>query len=434
MRRARRLRRGRGMPVYGVLLAGLAGCHGTGSAVGHDAGAPSADAAETYDLVGVPVDSAKADTWMVVDSGLVSGHACDASSQCISGACTLGTCSDWPGAMQIAIDTTPRGAGILEDADNFPLLVRLTAENFPFDKARDDGGDIRFMDRTGRDLPFEIERWDSRVPAAAVWVLVPHVAGKSADNVITMYWGNPLSVPRSSGPAVFGGFAMVLHLSPSSDLSADQTADASGQGNAGKLMGESRLADWTDALAGQAIDLDGEDDFIGTGNNMAAPQTFTLSLWFKTSSKSRGGLAGFASLKESDAVSHDREIAINEAGQIEFLVVHGSVSSILRSMQSYNDGLWHYVTARLSKTGQYLFVDGEAVNDDPTIGGADTYNGFWRFGEVPQGKPPSGTPAGNHFVGLIDEIRISSEALNDAWIKLSYATQRPNTGAVSYLR
>jgi hypothetical protein len=249
-----------------------------------------------------------------------------------------------------------------------------------------------------------------------------------------MHWGNPLSVPRSSGPSVFDGMAMVLHLSSRTDLASDQAPDSSGQNNAGRIMGESRSAGFAEALAGQAMALDGIDDFVSTGTVMVAPQTFTISLWFNTSSKTRGGLAGFASLRESDAVSHDREVAINEDGQVEFLVTHGSVSSILRSMQSYNDGLWHYVTARLSKTGQYLFVDGEAVNDDPTIGGADTYNGFWRFGEEPQDKPPSGLPTGNHFVGIIDEIRISSDALSDGWIKLSYATQRPSAVAVSYLR
>jgi hypothetical protein len=381
-------------------------------------------------------DDASAALATEVAPGLPTGLPCDGSSECLSGACKLGVCSDWPGVMRIVVDTTPNGAGIREDAENFPLLVRLNATNFPFHEAREHGEDIRFVDADEHDLAFEIETWDLVEEKATIWVLLPRVLANATDgNTIRMYWGNPLSAPRSSGPSVFGDFGYVFHLTPDTTFADELVTDATSQQKTGKLVGPLRRSGEDSAIAGDAMSFDGEKNLISTSSNSGAPQVFTLSLWFKTSTTLRGGLVGFATQRESNTGPHDRSIAINAEGQLEFSVVHGSTDSILRSMQSYNDGRWHYVTARLAKSGQYLYVDGEAVSDNPAIGGADTYLGYWRFGEEPQDKASdAGPPSGNYFAGVLDEIRVSENESDDAWIKLCYATQRPDATAVSYLR
>jgi hypothetical protein len=82
-------------------------------------------------------------------------------------------------------------------------------------------------------------------------------------------------------------------------------------------------------------------------------------------------------------------------------------------------------------------VDGESLADDPTLTSADAYSGYWRFGEQPAQSPPEDSPdaaasVGAYLAGTLDEVRFSTDEPSDAWIKLCYATQRPNATAVVY--
>jgi Concanavalin A-like lectin/glucanases superfamily/Domain of unknown function (DUF2341) len=409
-------------------------CHR--SAASHDAASLGDDASIHQDDVSIGL----ADAWLGpshVDAatGLFGGAACDSSTQCVSGACTRGVCSDWSGAMKVVIDTTVQGANISEAVDNFPLLVRLNAANFPFNEARSDGADLRFLGPDGNNLRLEVEYWDQDDEEADIWVLVPHIAGNSADNTIFMYWGDPLAAPLSSGPEVFGNFSCVFHISQDPSIPLVQAANAAGSQNTGTIAGGARSTSRADGIAGLGLTLDGYLSALFTSVQLAGPQTFSVSLWFRTGTRTRGGVAGFAASQATNNVSHDRAISIDDSGRLMFEILHGSVPSTLASVQSYNDGLWHYVTARFGKSGQYLFVDGEAVSDNPSVVGADTYNGYWRFGEEPADNTnDGGLVLGSYLTGMIDEIRVSNEALSDAWIRLSYATQKPDATAVSYLR
>ena len=338
--------------------------------------------------------------------------------------------------MQISVDTTPTGANVREAVSGFPLLVRLNAMNFAFAEARPDGADIRFLDSSGNNLAHEIERWDARKTVAEIWVLVPRITGNSRNNAIFMYWGNPLSVPTSSGPSVFGNFSCVLHMGENPNSSVLQIDDGSGQGNPGTVQTQSAANPRGEGISGSGLALDGRS-FLSTFRRLAAPQPMTLSLWFKTTSADGGGIAGFASKLLGNDLVHDRSVAMEPGGRLSFSVLHGGEPATATSLASYNDGRWHFITARFSAVGQYLFVDGEAVADDTTLTSADSYSGFWRFGEEPAASPPEGASdtdisSGYYISGLIDEARVSTSELGDDWIKLSYATQHPGATAVIY--
>jgi hypothetical protein len=368
--------------------------------------------------------------------GLGGGSACAASEECLSGACTLGRCSDWAHAMRIGIDTTPSGADVHESISAFPLLLRLNAMNFVFAEARPDGADIRFLDSSGNNLAYEIERWDVGKSMADIWVLVPSITGNSRGNVILMYWGNPLSALASSGPSVFGDFSCVFHMGENASSSVMQIDDASGQGNPGTVQSQSATDPRDEGISGSGLALDGES-VLTTYRRLAAPQPMTISLWLKTTSETGGGIAGFAGKLLSNEVVHDRAIAMDASGHLSFSVLHGGVPETVTSLASYNDGPWHFITARFSASGQYLFVDGEAVADDPSLTSADSYSGFWRFGEEPAASPPDGTSdtdiaSGYYITAIIDEARVSTNELSDDWIKLSYASQRPGSTSVIY--
>ena len=368
--------------------------------------------------------------------GLGGGSPCDASEQCLSGACTLGACSDWAHVMQIGIDTTPAGADVGETVMAFPLLVRLDATNFAFAEARKDGSDIRFLDSGGNNLGQEIERWDAPNAMAEIWVLVPRIIGNSRNNTVLMYWGDPLAATTSSGPSVFKGYSCVFHMGEDPNKAASQFEDSSGRNNDGTQRPAGRDLH-SEGIIGTGLALDGMS-VLTTSLPLPPPQTMAISLWLKTTSPAGGAIASFANKPTGNALSHDRSVTMNSSGRLSFSVLHGGVLATVTSLTRYNDGLWHFVVARFSSSGQYLFVDGEAVADDPTMTSADGYNsGSWRFGAITEPPPPAeptdaAMAAGDYFTGTIDEARINTNEPSDAWIKLSYATQRPGTAAVVY--
>jgi hypothetical protein len=413
--------------LLGLLLA--MGCESDRTA--QDAATAMVDARPT-DNDGPVVVAPKLDARI----GLGGGSTCASAEQCLSGACTLGQCSDWAHAMQIGVDTTPTGAGVRESIAAFPLLVRLNTTNFNFGEARPDGADIRFLDSSGNDLAYEIERWDVSKAMAEIWVLVPRVMGNSRNNAVLMYWGNQLSASTSSGSSVFGSFSCVFHMAENPNSGVLQIDDSSGQGNPGTVQTQSTANPRGEGVIGSGLALDGQS-FLTTFRRLAAPQPLTISLWLKTTSAEGGGIAGFASKLLGNDLVHDRAVAMEPSGRLSFSVVHGGEPQMVTSLASYNDGQWHFITARFSASGQYLFIDGEAVADDTSLTSADSYSGFWRFGEEPAASPPEGTSdtdvsSGYYISGLIDEARVSTSELSDDWIKLSYATQRPGATAVIY--
>jgi hypothetical protein len=183
-----------------------------------------------------------------------------------------------------------------------------------------------------------------------------------------------------------------------------------------------------DGIAGNGLTLDGTNSFLSTSLRLTAPQPVAISLWLKTHGSTSGGVAGFANKQSGNNVDYDRAIEMDSQGRLSFSILHDGVLSTVSSLESYSDDQWHFIVAQLSSSGQYLFVDGEAVADDPATTNADTYLGFWRFGEAPATEDS----AGDFFSGSLDEARITLAPLSDAWIKLAYATQRPDATAVRY--
>jgi biopolymer transport protein ExbB len=394
------------------------------------------DAATTVGDSNVFEDDALANVAPNLDArpGLGGGSPCDASEQCLSGACSMGLCSDWAHVMRIAIDTTPTGADVRETITEFPLLVRLNDRNFAFAEARTDGADIRFLDSGGHNLSYEIERWDAPNAIAEIWVLVPSITGNSRDNTVLMYWGNPLSATTNSGPSVFKGYSCVFHMGEDPNSAASQFEDDSAENKSGTLLGPTRRDSRVEGVIGTGLALDGLS-MLTTSQQLPAPQTMAISLWLKTTSSTGGGIAGFAN--KSNSLQHDRSVTMDSSGRLSFSILRNSELATVTSLAGYSDDNWHFIVARFSTAGQYLFVDGESVADDPTLTGAYNYSGSWRFGAVTNPAPPAdpadaAVATDSYFTGTIDEARISTDEPSDDWIKLSYATQRTDTSAVIY--
>ena len=174
------------------------------------------------------------------------------------------------------------------------------------------------------------------------------------------------------------------------------------------------------SLGGSAYSFNGTNDgLITVHQSSVLPQTFTQSLWFKTTTP--GGLlsynqyAGF-----NGSAAHDRMIWIDNAGNIVAGVDPGSSTELSTSGTAYDNGQWHFVTVTLSSAGFYLYVDGSLAASNTSVTSAQVYSGYTYIGWAPDnvGWSDSSPP---FFTGDISGVAIYHSALSAAQISTLYS-------------
>lgn len=343
--------------------------------------------------------------------------------------------SAWGDSARLTVNTL--AAGVTGMVTGFPLLVRLDRSNFDFTAST--GLDLRFANGHGRPLPYEIEHWDPLLGKAEIWVRVDTLRGGDSSQSLILHWNRPGVSGRSEGPAVFDstdGWQGAWHLvrDPSNPEAAFR--DASSQGNDAFGDGLDSVAP-ASGISHLGQPLNGADQALHTSKAFVGPDTFTLSLWFRTTTTAGGKLAGFGSYQTGASVFNDRHIWMDGQGRIHFGVYPAIAGKpgdgetrILSTTRAYNDDAWHHVAARLSAEGQALFLDGEKVATDPNTKVGFPYSGFWRIGYDQMGTWDN-MPRSNHFRGVLDEIRVTQTAWSDDFIRLSYESQKPGSTLIS---
>src|SRR5262245_58649055 len=82
--------------------------------------------------------------------------------------------SDWSTRKKITIDTTAKGIPITQPIESMAILIRLHDGDFQFSAAKEDGSDLRFVAADEKTLlTYHIEKFDSLLGEAFVWVRVP---------------------------------------------------------------------------------------------------------------------------------------------------------------------------------------------------------------------------------------------------------------------
>ena len=129
-----------------------------------------------------------------------------------------------------------------------------------------------------------------------------------------------------------------------------------------------------------AAAFDGQSGLVTSANQVPypGPQTFSIELWFKTTTEEGGKLIGFGSNQTGMSSSYDRHIYMMNDGQLVFGVWTGS-TTVIETPDVYNDGQWHYVVATIGPSGMAMYVDGQLVgtNSNTTV---QDYAGYWRVG------------------------------------------------------
>lgn len=333
----------------------------------------------------------------------------------------------WPYNTALTLNTTAAGADVAGNVANFPVLVRLTEENFSFSQAQPSGADIRFTREDTLSLPYEIERWDPVSGLAEVWVRVDTVFGDSTQS-ITMYWGNPDAVSRSNGAEVFDtalGFAGVWHLGEGSGDAQDATGNGLNGSRAGNLQ-------QVKGAIGYGQFFDGDGDYFEMGN-AGNPDTagFTVNAWVKPSiadsyrailSKTYGDKPSstygwLVELGEDGALAAFSATAAGEWGDAGSFV-SGSDSYIVDTVA------WHYITVVFDRSGNsncLLYIDGKASlsfrgGGDITSLGSIINSAPMRLGADAKGGCP--------WNGIIDECSLAFTVRSPDWVKLCYMNQK----------
>ena len=205
------------------------------------------------------------------------------------------------------------------------------------------------------------------------------------------------------------------------ETSGTTTADGSGHSLTGALVNGATFAA---GRSGNALTLDGVNDYVDLGNPTALQLTgsMTISAWIYSSgfpaddavivSKRAGGESGFQLDTTVDTGTRT----------IGFKLTNSSGAAMFRfGATTLQPNTWYYVTGVHDASAQTLHVYLNGVLDDGVLQGTVTASQQNSTQSVNVGQRP-GVPGLFNFKGLIDDVRIYSRALTQSEIQTDMAT------------
>jgi hypothetical protein len=213
-------------------------------------------------------------------------------------------------------------------------------------------------------------------------------------------------------------------------LDGDAT-DSSGNNYHGIVNGG---AMYVDGKFGQAIHLDGIDDFVAVQdmNYVGVGYTeVTVAAWIRTTDSGDGIIASF---DRSEFWRVETNGAGGGPGQVGWDVWSVTANTYVDtgSTRRVDDGHWHHVAGVFDNGIMTIYIDGGA---EPPVSSADSTFGrdrYVRYGFLGANSeasypPPTGRPDGGWFEGDVDELRVYHRALSAA--EIAYlADETPEDG------
>ncbi|MCW2765513.1 MAG: signal peptidase [Nocardioides sp.] len=209
------------------------------------------------------------------------------------------------------------------------------------------------------------------------------------------------------------------------EASGASMADSSSNGRTGTYASVSsyRLPDGLPNNAGYAVGLNGATGrLISGGTTLNNPTTFSVELWFKTTTTAGGKVLGFESTKNATSPLFDRHVFMRPDGRLVYGGWTGPSPALLTTPSAYNNGVWHHLVLTASGLSATMYVDGVGVVTGSPTRVLIPYSGWWRVG---YGTLPTGTgyPASANFVGSFDNVAVYQTALPAARVAAHYAAR-----------
>jgi hypothetical protein len=176
------------------------------------------------------------------------------------------------------------------------------------------------------------------------------------------------------------------------------TLDSSGLNNHGTASGNPLFVP---GKVGQAISLDGADDYIDCGTSSAFDLTdgITVGCWIKVSA--------FDKTWQAIVTKGDNSWRIHRwSGGNGINWAHSGLSPLsIGGSTNVNDGAWHHIAGTYDGTNRVLYVDGQ-------IDASDTPTGTISVSTHPVLIGENAQATGRHWSGLIDDVRIYDYGLS----------------------
>ncbi len=176
-------------------------------------------------------------------------------------------------------------------------------------------------------------------------------AGGTATAIAAATNGGYPAAVKAQNPAIYWR----LEEAPGASTVADSgTNGVTGTPQRGVTFGAegvtpgTRAADVNDAII--SVDKDAE----------AVPNTFSMELWFKTTSNTGGRLMGYGDSRSGDSVQYDPFLYMDGGGQLIFGTWNNSKTYEYNGIwgaKAYNDGSWHHVVAEQFPTAKGTWID-----------------------------------------------------------------------------
>lgn len=325
-----------------------------------------------------------------------------------------------------------------EDLEGYPLLVRLTAPDFPFGEAPRGGSDIRFTTMAGDPLPHAVESWDGAAGRAEVWVRLKAQPGGGLGS-LRMDWGS--ASPASPKGPVFdslSGFAGVWHLAQEAENGAGPLEDAGPFGLSTHSLG--LMPEYMGAIGiAQRFDGAGAYAHATAKAQVQRPSQLLLSAWIVPDTAGMPAkLLGYpwTILSKWDETDSTGFILSYTPGPKRVRLTLGfgtKVSHVEAVMPENTLALWHHVVAAYDGTEADIWWDGRVIATSRAgPGNLPPNNRDILIGARPAADTAVG-PA-EFFRGHIDEARVHLALPSKAWVELDYQTQKPGAGIMSFQR
>ena len=337
------------------------------------------------------------------------------SSRDLNG-CAGAGCSGWyPNGIEVNPDWTERKQVVIQGSrvvggphTDFPVLVKIDADAALSAGALANGDDIVFTTADGlTKLDHEIEYYNEGTLVA--WVEVPSIS-QGTDVAICMYYNNNedgLANQENIIGTWSDNYEAVYHLH-------DDFLDSTSNSYDGTNVGSDDIA----ALIGDGQHFEANDDTdrIDVGDWSVSGSAISMSAWVKWESipntdpriisKANGG-------GENDHVFMLGEDGKKVRERIKTGTNDGSGTETLKgSNDNMGTGTWYLMSATYDGNQMRVFLNGIQEGSDGKSGSLRVNS--W---DVWIGNNPVDNRA---FDGVLDEVRISSEARSANWFQTEY--------------
>ena len=306
---------------------------------------------------------------------------------------------------------------------DFPILLKLSTDcgltgfdaSLVFDELASDANRFKIAvtasDGTTQRY-VEIEKWDDSSEIAWLWVKVPSIAA-SGKTELYFYYDSTASdnttyvgdIGDSAGQQVWtNSFWAVFHMGDASGPFVDSTTTSGTDLN---ISGAPTLA--TPAKVAEGVDW-GSSQLASQGVTGFTASNVTVESWVKQSTAATA-VRRYVTLSSEIAVLRQDT---GGTGQFKWFIKTGGV---IRAMTSNNqvDTDWAYWAGTWDGTTQRMYKDASEIGT-PNVPG----------GTLNTGVGMSLNSGSENLLGLQDEVRVSTVARTESWLKTTYYTCNDN--------